>query len=152
MIFKPITRDVLDCNGFREYRDNFITRSREVEFSVMKTVNDYVNDGIGLLSNSSGSVIKDIHIQESARRIAHKLQGQKYPLLSQHKFDDLLLSVIQNPRTRCVDENDLCAYLMRYIGFSDAEEDIVTILRSRLKYLTGEIAGQVKVELVVRDL
>lgn len=128
--------------------EDFIFKSREVEFSTMKITGEHINH----LFNSVGTVGKDIHVQESARRIAHKLQGHEYPLLSQHRFDDLLVSVIQNPRTRCVNENNLCTYLMWYIEFSDMEEDIVTVLRSRLSYLTGDIAGQVKAELVFRDL
>ena len=131
--------------------EDFIFKSREVEFSVMKTMGD-LNSAVQELFNSVGSVGKDIHVQESARRIAHKLQGHEYPLLSQHRFDDLLVSVIQNPRIRCVNENNLCTYLMWYIEFSDMEEDVVAVLRSRLQYLTGDIADRVRAELVFRDL
>ena len=138
---------------YRESSGNdFITMSREVEFSEIKTTKEYIDESIKHLFDSVGSAGKDVHVAESARRIAYELQGIKYQVLSQHKFDDLLVSVIQNPRARCVDENNLCAYLMRYVEYSDARGDIITVLRSRLPYLTGEIAVRVKVELVFNDL
>ena len=138
---------------FRESSGNdFITMSREVEFSELKTTKEYIDEAIEHLFASVGSAGKDVHVAESARRIAHKLQGTKYQLLSQHNFDDLLVSVIQNPRARCVNENNLCAYLMRYVEYSDVRGDIIVVLRSRLPYLTREIADRVRVELVFHDL